>query len=435
MNRRIRPLVLVLVLGVMMATQVTKADEAQQQTDPALEALKREKEIAELKKQIAEAEKATRATGLPDTDTTGKEGTVSIDDKAGYYGEVLAYRSLTDAASQIAQKIGVPGPTAGVVVITTETSLRTKAMLWGVVSSKLTAFDGEFERYLKKLRPVDSQKGVDRLLEGESVTAALLALPSVLGGAADIAAFFRSDVEVKGRTIELAEAALIADVAQHLRDLQWKVTFSQLGLASESKILSQLGTTLDKRLELVGRRDQVSDFVEAEKVAITKLREEAKMLEAEIEKEEKAPTPDQTRINDRKARLGDVNGEIGIKQRIVNEWKSLASAIEDLIAAFDAYEKALTTGTNEKPSPIKSLAVIDSLKNDQDARVLSLSIPCQGSDIQVMKSMWSSRVLYVGGSVSVFFLVDQSGVVEVSGTLPNWKSESFKLSKGPKEDS
>lgn len=98
--------VTLLLGGLLMSpasavAQDDSQDDSAEETDPVVEALEKEKKIAELEKAIAEAEKATLSAKLPDTEGSGIEGSVTFGEGSGYFAEMLAYRSLTEAAEEV----------------------------------------------------------------------------------------------------------------------------------------------------------------------------------------------------------------------------------------------------------------------------------------------------------------------------------------------
>jgi hypothetical protein len=102
----------------------------------------------------------------------------------------------------------------------------------------------------------------------------------------------------------------------------------------------------------------------------------------------------------------------------------VAAEIDAALAAFDALVKAVTEGAEGKPSPLEAVALVDAVKSDPAARLLLLDVASQGGEIHVSRSVWSTRLTYVGGAVATFFLTDQDGTLEKTGTVARAAAES-----------
>ncbi len=436
----------VLVGGLLVMTEATKAQDPDpaptQPTDPVIEALEREKKIAELKKGIAEAERDAFLAGLPSSDTTGSPGSVTVDDKAGYYAELTAYGTLATAAGKIATKLG-DGSKAK-IILTDEMELAQKMQLWHLIEGRLDRFDTEFAEQLnrtKDVADVDPSLELDPLMESlgevlgklEGVGALVAGIPALLGGIADIAAFFKVDVELKGRDVTLAKRALIAEVASALSK-KWTVILPDLNRAGTGALLTKLDGLATKRRQLVERRLKIERIVKKPLAELAKLRKKLAAKKAELAQLRKAEHPDKPKIDAVNREIDDLEDQIVPFANIETAWNRLKRDFDTLLTGYDQYRKAVTESTGDKPAPIESLAIVDVIKGESLANRLHLDIASQGGEIHITKSVWSSgRISYLGGSVCVYFWIDEAGTLKGAQSIPLWEGKSFKASKGSEQ--
>ena len=403
-------------------------------TDPVIEALEKEKKIAELKKAVAEAERDALLAGLPSSDTTGAEGTVTVDDKAGYFAELSAYGTLASAASEIAKNLGDGAGEDGSkskIILTDEMDLAQKMQLWHLIEGRLDRFDTEFDQQLARTANVTD---VDTLGQVEGIGALVAGLPALLGGIADIAAFFKVDIEVKGRDVTLAKNALIAEVANALSSNNWSVLLPDLNRSGTGALLTKLDGLATKRRQLVERRLKIERIVKEPLAELSKLRKRLAAKKAELAELKKAKPPDQAKIDTAKREIEDLEDQIVPFANIETMWKRVAKDFDTLLTGYDQYRKAVTEASKDKPAPIESLAIVDVIKGESQASRLHLDIASQGAEIQITKSVWSSgRISYLGGSVCVYFWIDAAGELKGSRSIRLWEGKSFKARKGSEQ--
>ncbi len=404
-----------------MAQETTPADEETTEpsdTNPELKALQDkvarltlEKQRAEALKAIAEANKAALSAALPDTDATGKEGDVTVDDKAGYYAELMSYSTLTASAAEIGEalKSDIEGKT---VVVTDQTDLPQQAALWEVIHLKVSRFQDDFDHLVERF---DENAQLKSGVRTESVAVTATILTSLLGAASDIAAFFRVDREIKGRDITLSERALVAEVARHLT--AEKIKIPDLAVAGDRPLIHQLNAAQTKKGEIVVR-------LEAARPQLARATQDRDQKKAIWEKLKKDKAPAEEIEGAKKA--------FDSAAATVVEWTRKVTRFETVITAFDAFVNALSTApTAGAKTPLETVAVVDLVRGDENALLLYLDIPSQGAEIHITKSAWrSGRVSYIGGSVAVFFLVNQKGEVLAAASLPRSAAASFQGKKG-----
>lgn len=414
---------LVFILSIPVGETMAQTNEEptdvveEETTNPALKELEDEvarltleQQRAEALKAIAEANQAAFTASLPSTETTGKAGDVSIGDGAGYYGELLAYYTLSLGAEDISDRVAknVEDKT---VIVTDQQDLSEQAALWEVIQLKTQHFQDEFDRLNERFDKDGEPTGLDT----ESLTATAVTLTALLGSAADIAAFFKVDREIKNRTVTLSERALVAEVARLLE--AGEVLLPDLALQGDRELINQLNAAQDqKRNEIETRLEAIQNKL----VTATKKRDGLKTRWEKL-KADKAP----------KADIEAAKKSLDAEQATVTELTNRKTRFESVITAFNAFFNALTTAPAEgAKSPLETVAVVDLVRAHSEALLLYVDVPSQGAEIHVAEGVFKSQISYVGGSVAVYFLVDQKGKVLAAGSLPYNESASFKGKEG-----
>lgn len=407
-------------------TTETKSQENEPEvteTNPVVEALELQKKISELEKDLAIAKRDALLTKLPSSETKGASGSVTLGEKTSYFAEQLAYETLADAADEIATAVG-KGP--GTMVLTDELDFATKKHLWGLIKGRLESFSVEFNNILDRTKNVQD---ADDLGAVESVGALLTALPAVLGGIADVAAFFKVDQEIRGRDVELNKYAIMAEVARAMND--WNVVLPKLNTSKEGALVKLLDEVKALERSAKARRRELEALVKKPLASLAEKRKALKALQGELAKLEKATNKDNAKIAARNAEIDALEDEIQPLTNLERVWKGNAADFDALLAAWKEYEKVITVGSSDKAAPIESLALVDLIEAIDGAHRLHVDIVSDGAEVHITKSIWSSgRISYVGGSVCVFFWVDDKGKIKKSDSISLWKAKSFKARKG-----
>src|SRR5262245_43221011 len=141
-----------------------------------------EKAKAEAEKAIAEAEKAKLSASLPTPTSKPMEGKVDLDDRAGYFAEIVAYETVRENANDIASSVARKLANDTKVFIVTSPDYLKGGLQLKEIEQRLTAFEDLFDGLSKT--------------NGAAIAfapLALAAIPAVLGSLADIAGMFRVD--------------------------------------------------------------------------------------------------------------------------------------------------------------------------------------------------------------------------------------------------
>jgi hypothetical protein len=427
------------LLFSLFQTETTMAQDNSNQTpatqtpDPELDALKRQVERAKLEKELAEAQRAAFDAQLPKTQTKGPEGNVTLQAGAGYFSEILAYRTLSDTSTKIFDL--VKNKLTDPVILTDQLDVSTNDALWRLIDLKLTDFDGRFDNALNRY-PLKADGSVD-VVNAEAVPAALLAAPAILGAAADIAAFFRVNREITARTVTLSVRALLAEMAKKLLAENKQVLMPSLLIGGQGKLFTRLADLQTKRRTLADRREKIRDTIKPDPVLLEQLGKDLAAKREELAKV-KEKDPKDPRIPGLENDVQDLDQRRADQARKVAAWKRATDEIDPLIQEFNALETTLTSRpTGQAQSPLEAVATVDVIRSQgAQAKVLYVSVVSQGAEVEITKTAWTSgRISYIGGSVVSFFLVSggENGKLEASGMIPAHLSDSFKGSIGSGE--
>jgi len=392
-----------------------------QEPDPVVEALERQKKIAELEKAIAEAEKAKLTAKLPTTEGSGITGSVTFGEGSGYFAEMLAYQAMIEVAELVAKDLGPPGVGANPrVLVVTADDLAKSAQLWEIASTRVDDANLRLQFLLTEKYPPEFEFEAP-----EAVAAAITTASALLGAAADIASFFRSDLAVTSRSVNVTTNALVAETAARLREQGWQPVLPASSL-KKTVLLGKVDTLLASRRDLADRRRELEEKVQADLVTLAKAHLELEAAEADLAKAKaaKPPVPDVIAAAEKKVRdLKQTILPFAIKKA---RWDKAAAEIDATLAATDALVKALLEGTEGKPSAVEAVAAADVAKSDDTLKILRLETSSQGGEMHVAKSVWRTRLTYVGGVAVSYLLLSQEGVVERSGVVARPIAKSIK---------
>ena len=241
--------------------------------------------IAEANQAVAEARQAERLAKLPDTETTGIDGGVTLEEGSGYFAEVLAYESLERAADDIATKIDTKiaamenennngqgqqtTPKKSVIIVDT-LDFSTQAALH-------TFINAEFARTIGRMNDIKNNSLIisytidsdDNAFtsdkEGLTALTALSALPSILGAGRDIAKFFQTELTTKKRTVTLQDNALTAGLVSSLLSKEFESVLPKASVNPLGSFSGTYGQMQDLRNELAQMKLVAETRAEARK--------------------------------------------------------------------------------------------------------------------------------------------------------------------------
>jgi len=382
-----------------------------------IEQAENEKKLLTLQKEIAEAKKAIREVDLPETKTIGLEGAIKVNKGAGYYAELLAYKSLDQLSAALSKDLA--DVLTDKVILTDNFELSNQSARWDIISAALDDMHAELDSLEEDYKD-GSESTFDVSARKESLSAALTAAPAFLGSIADLTKFFRTDREVTNREIELTNRSLIASLAAALfhkgkgeaENDALTIILPNLQLHSEGQLVKRTQDLISKRRDALNAREKLRQQYQiiTKGLAPAKIKEKALVAEvAKLEKEGKDATQ-------KKEELADLRLKIARFGQYENDWKLIDARFDNAIKSAKTLVDTMTTRPAKGPSPLEAVATIDLIKKHNEAMILYVEIASKGSEIEIIKRVfWQDRVSYLGGVVVNYFLFDKDGTYKASG--------------------
>ncbi|HEX6552922.1 MAG TPA: hypothetical protein VF026_09195 [Ktedonobacteraceae bacterium] len=457
----------------------TKDDPEYQRLDLAAKKAEAQKRIAQAQQAVVEAQKSTLKAYLPSYESKPLEGKVTLDAKAGSLAELVAYESLKEAASKIAEKVKDVTARHCKILVVEDRSLVTSD--WPYRSIKET-----LQQHSSALQQVGAQ--LDAVLpESELAEEADVAdfvglpalgaiVPSVVGAAADLVGMFRSDYAISGRDIKLASTALVAATSAELTagKLPISVQVDGFHLLEGSQVFKGLQDVREMCNKLELKKMELEGKVAPAERYIADLRSEVEALRAAYVKA-LADCAAEDKANRLKASLSEARKRLkdqGEKERSVSRARALITLTETRIAAFDAFCKAITTAPDKGYPPLIAAVLREALhpafqptqtgdsvtktdgRQNQDAvnqseeqgggsiprdgsneewYILFLSIDSSGGDIITRHGLFGSshQVGFLGQcQVSWMLLAPRTGLIVQGGTESYHRQHTYDIKAG-----
>jgi hypothetical protein len=380
---------LLLVIFVMSCSVVSiKAQDATPSPAPSPESeetkrLRDEKTEAELRRDIAVARKAELDAKFPKPTSSPLAGTTTINDGAVIEPQMVTYLSLAYAANDLVRQLRNRGIKN--LAIYNERDIKL-LQAYLVIISQLRLLEDEYNGFLNK----------NAVVAKVAPLAAITAANSFLGGFVDVLSFLRTNVDIKGFTFDIDEAALVSEV---FRAAKAKDTAGTLGLpgavnfyypgafppeidiTKDSPLLTRLEDLriLKERVQkLVSDLEEVNKKLKETEAAIKKLPEDIKKFQQEQKKNldemvniitaRQIPLPAEVnedgiaRIRARDRRLStEARERLGT---LLNENRGLAKDEAKAIAKL----QELQSGSTENSKPVldaKKKLIVDQLDTTQ----------------------------------------------------------------------
>jgi hypothetical protein len=179
--------------------------------------LEEEKTQAELRKAIAEANKAELEAKFPKPNSSPLAGTTTINDGAIIESQIVAYTALARAANKLVSSIRQNKKlTVAKLAIFNEDDVKL-LLSYKTSRSQLEVLRQSYCQLLAKELTTVEQCREQHEAEAAGLNAELFnpALPiakSLLGSFVDLTSFLRTNVEIKGQTFDIDEVPLVAEV-------------------------------------------------------------------------------------------------------------------------------------------------------------------------------------------------------------------------------
>lgn len=400
------------------ATEAEQAAETARRTAANADrdaAMADEKAKAENDKAIVDARSTAMKAWLPTPKTDPIEGTVEVGDGTGSVGRVAALSLLAHAAEQIA--IGAVKAEAKRVLVIDQMDLAASDWSHALVNGQLAPLSGAAKRLKAALGGVGGTPAIDDSTRSLAVLgSAATVVPALIGAAADVAGYFRSNYTVAKVDITETSTPLVAAVASELisRDVACYVD----GLALfryQSGTLSAFGELLDLRWSLLAAR------IRASQTALQRAKDEVVKAQTAVE-----AAKDEPELAKAKEELWKGQDHVARVQGLIDA----ASKLEELV---DAFATSVTTVAAGAPLPPLGQAAIRDVLHDQKhpVHVLALSIDEVGSDAITRRRLFRGpTTTYVGATHVSALLLAPGGGVAMSTTYAGTGAAQVKLSSG-----
>ena len=408
------------------------------EVDPEVVVLQKEKTKAELEADIAEAKKREAQAendeaGIGAGSTKPLEGTVTLNEGAGYFSEILAYRSMAHAATSIAKKVVAANETPSkTIIVTDQTDMAAVNALWNLVVKQIEIVRGQMRATGKKFQNpsgADDQQEVLDLTPASSVAAGLSSIADILG-------YFREDTSFTKYDVTLNNKALVAEVASAIlaESPDTKIVIPAYGFGDDGQIVTGLGELAILRNDLQILLDAIKSFHKDKMSQLKRLQDSSAKKKSELAALQKKKPVDAAAVAKLKREIEARSTQI----KLLNdspETKYVRAAEMEIPKAIEGYESLVTTlvqPRNEgEKAPLERLSDVDALRADRDALYLIVNVVGQGGEVEITKSIWTGgRISYIGGSTTMFFLVDSGGTVSASGTESNYHKAWYGQRRG-----
>jgi len=426
-----------------------------------------EKDKAEADKAIAEAQKTEFMAQISEPKAQPLAGNVALDEKAGYFVEILAYETVRDNAKEIARSLAAKikqSNTKKILLVKNPDYLK-RGLLLKEIEKRILIFDNTLDALLGRYQVINGEF----MIQEASGLLALSAIPAVLGTLADAAALFRVDREVKGRVTNVDDEVLIVEIARNLSENEdtsdVEIIRTSLNAQPAPPILNSLEDTgvkanrVSLRLaEIKAVLTQVEAKIVSTEAKIAVVKEELGALTKHFAEMRGAITGEISRlkslhdktpvdaegererlkleIKEEEAKLEAVADEEQRKQKVLRDQikahvdslegprhqkAQVAFAIpqfEGVITAFSEFRsKLLTHPDGSDSSPLEDLAEVSLLQDKtDDTLILTASVEAQGGEVETRKSIWTSgRIYHRAGSACSYVLFNSRGKIIASG--------------------
>lgn len=339
-------------------------------------------------KAVQDKEKAQ----LPSGESKPVEGKIETDDKFGYLAEVSAYQAMNLATEAIAQTLADKTGTRSGILIVDALDCCIDDIAVQQVMEQLLFFETELIDQEKKNQGLRKQRsGIpeDAMPMAASATlASTLALVSgSLSAVADIVGFFKTDIAISGREVDLSGNALRAGVAGHLAQKGRQVYLRPFHRLKSSLVIQRLGRCIKQRQAL---------------------RESTALLKAQEGDNPDAPN---------KGGKSEVEMALARSQVLIEE--------------FDAFNKRLTAVPEGQSRSLLARIALQQWIDSREAGIthlLFLEVASSGGESITTKSLFrSQKADFLGGGTFTYLLVEMHGRIVAASNKVKLANATLKL--------
>ncbi len=397
--------------------------------------------LAQVKAQI---ELLTKLATKPAADSSGQKA--GLDKKYGYVAEVVGYQALKKVSQDVIRRLTVVEglPKDARILIVDSLSYASGDIPFVEISAQFGMYEARCRKQVADNRELldwvmqreeqgeqetgtqtDASKRFAFLATVPSIAAASTAIPAssgLVGTVADIAGYFPTDPELKGKELSEKNDALIASIAGSLRTEKRNIfiyNFSSLDtVGTQSKLMKTYAGLIDCSSRLAKTRNQMSYFIDKKTEKRDEFRQQLKKLEQQAKTGTETPTETLT-----------------LKEKIKEEtaWLNLANpAVLASDAIHQEQEQYLTTITcteNAETTPKLAQAMFREKVQDLGiTHILYIGVNSSGGEIVTKWSFFVLKTIsYFGGCVVSWVLAKKDGDILASDTLPVLCVVDFRL--------
>ncbi len=369
-----------------------------------------------------------------------REGTVTLDEKAGYLSTIIAYRAILRHADAVAQAVSDLHLQEARIMLVDSIELAA-----GDVG--LLQLDAHFKAWAEELQSLNN--ALEELLEQEKPKALSSVVPFVLpalaglfgalnpatlaplllgtvGATADLLGYFKTDYNISGRDVSVSDMAVRARVAGKISGVS--VYLQDFYRIDISPLINQLNTLVRARGALQHNLVQVhSQVIDPLALQIAGFTAGIEQRQAEI-KRLKSPVDAQ-----RMAKLEKEIADLQEKLRLTTSHKQtpdeLAAQAAAAITLFDTFRKELTAVTDKGLSTLVRAALRDYWKALGITHLLYVTVSSAGGEIVTGKNWFLGKpqVGYLAGGAVTFLLCDLTGAICAADTFTGTDYLKFEL--------
>jgi hypothetical protein len=485
LKRRNRIIFFTVSLAVLLTFSRAHSALAQMPTPTPSEEEKRlqqEKALLDLKKGIEEDKKAIR-DAQPQASATPLAGDTTLTEGVRLETEIVSYKAMAEAAKIISAEIKHDPTASGATAIAIYDGQTIKD--WRFYQALFPSFKGYVQdlkdRYLNALcadADTDAQIIGIYCSAAAPVAAAQAAIPAAVIPSAfaagttfvksfiDLAALFRTDTKIEGKSVTIDQNALVAEVLRRLRiDYGANLELYNPGMFPPRKFAQSETITIVGELFLFKKEaDRLIELKEQKKIlpqqqldqntaTLKQLKDELDQVEALLEKLKnlnaalkKARKPAvkkaiRAEITKAKVQLGNLQDKDSLKAQIAGlkptidadkaTLKALDTEIKTLTEINDRFQSFVDEFLKVGPSGSNALALfiksedIDQIMNSTTSYWLEIRSVTAGGNNRTRKNLiWffaGARVDHSGGVVLEYTLYDHTGAVVKSDKLSRYE--------------
>lgn len=377
------------------------------------------KGVVDAQQLLAASELDLLTAKLPDSTVTTPTGDVSVDE-AGYMAELIAYQAMQRCATETANRINTKLANDAEILIVDKFDFAPGDYPRLLIQSQFELYEKSFQGQLDRINalPAADAKDAEGKLIPELALApvigaaftALSVAPQVLGAAAGVLSYFKTDYASKKRDVTLEDSAFKAAVAGKINDINVRIL--DFHLVTDSRILIQYVSLLEQRFTLENSKIVLSD-----KVVIGhsgKIEE----FNAQLAKLKEAKKPEE-RTEDEKKQLENLEGAIARATSAKGDAEQVAAETDLLLKKFDDFITLVTTKTGDDQPLLLQAAMRDHILEVGTTHLLYVKIESKGGEAMTKKTLWTKGgdTAFLGGVAASYILVDVTGAVVSADTI------------------